>query len=1061
MSAIRNEMILASAGSGKTYALTTRFIALLTAGVAPERIAALTFTRKAAGEFFDEILTRLADAASTPSAAAKLADTVGQAGLGCDDFRALLRTVANAMPRLTLGTMDGFFAGVVGAFPLELGLAGEMKILDTAEAAEEVRRVMGRLFAVTRSRRPGQDAMLDAFKLATLGVEEKAVTRLLDRFLEDYHELYRMAGDPDAWGNGQRIWPDGFPWGDGGGEPDERVRTLREWVAIEAGEMTPGQLGRWEDFAQACLEWSPGGPLPAPLEYMVKNVLKAGSEFVDGTGPVTIDRRRQTPPSSVREAVVGLVRRVIALELGRRISATRGIASLLREFDTAYDSEVRRSGRLTFSDVLELLGASRVLAFRERDETARRIVEFRMDGRIDHWLLDEFQDTSRRQWQVLENLIDEAVQDPSGDRSFFYVGDVKQAIFSWRGGDPRLFGHVQARYSTGGANAIEARELNRSFRSGEAIIDLVNRIFGAAGAVSSVFPEAAELWKRTWRLHETAVPERTGQAVVLLADDEKGRFQIALDLIRVLDPLARGFSCAVLVKKNDTATRLAEFLRREGRIAAVAESDLMIGRDNPWSATFVSLLRAAAHPGDSVSWSHLMMTPAKVWLAGIGVTTRDQLVRRIIAEVGERGYESLASTWLQGMRKFLDGDDPFTLRRAGQLIAVSRTFDESGGGSVAAFIRCLEAASVRETEGSDVVRVMTIHKSKGLGFDVVILPDLEGVGLASRRDGPAVSKLQDGSVDWVLEYPGNLIADNDARLRTYLEGARAEACFESLALLYVAVTRAKRGLYAVMKTPGRSSACSYPRFLSEALGSEVREIPIGPARFNGIFSTGDSSWLSEGGSALTLAAWSPHGVQTGLAVERTVRKVASKVGVRSESFLDILSAERGMGTARGIAIHELLATIGWSDGLDIARWSALAIGRGFAKEVVKEVAGLLQVAELREVFGRPGEEWEVWRERAFESFIDGIWVSGVFDRVCISRGPGGEIREVCVYDFKSDRVALESGKPGVPERYSMQIDLYRRVLAGAIGMSPENVRAGLVFTKIGKLVWIERARSGN
>ncbi|HUG11571.1 MAG TPA: UvrD-helicase domain-containing protein, partial [Opitutaceae bacterium] len=106
MTQIRNEMILASAGSGKTYELTTRFIALLAAGVEPERIAALTFTRKAAGEFFDEILTRLADAASSEESAGRLATKVKREAMLSADFGALLRRMVDAMPRLTLGTMD-------------------------------------------------------------------------------------------------------------------------------------------------------------------------------------------------------------------------------------------------------------------------------------------------------------------------------------------------------------------------------------------------------------------------------------------------------------------------------------------------------------------------------------------------------------------------------------------------------------------------------------------------------------------------------------------------------------------------------------------------------------------------------------------------------------------------------------------------------------------------------------------------------------------------------------------------------------------------------------------
>src|ERR1700757_1612787 len=140
-------MILASAGSGKTYALTDRFVALLARGAAPERIAALTFTRKAAGEFFDEILRKLARAAVDENAARKLAADIGVPGRGPADFLKMLRAVTDAMHRLSLGTLDSFFARVVRTFPLELGLGGEFEILQEHAARLERRRVLRRMFA--------------------------------------------------------------------------------------------------------------------------------------------------------------------------------------------------------------------------------------------------------------------------------------------------------------------------------------------------------------------------------------------------------------------------------------------------------------------------------------------------------------------------------------------------------------------------------------------------------------------------------------------------------------------------------------------------------------------------------------------------------------------------------------------------------------------------------------------------------------------------------------------------------------------------------------------------
>ena len=126
MTPLRHTMILASAGSGKTYALTNRYVALLAMGARPERIVALTFTRKAAGEFFDEILNKLARAADDPAQAAHLAGAIGQPALGSGDFLGLLRSGVEAKPRLTLGTLDSCFVRIGRSCPRELALGGEV-----------------------------------------------------------------------------------------------------------------------------------------------------------------------------------------------------------------------------------------------------------------------------------------------------------------------------------------------------------------------------------------------------------------------------------------------------------------------------------------------------------------------------------------------------------------------------------------------------------------------------------------------------------------------------------------------------------------------------------------------------------------------------------------------------------------------------------------------------------------------------------------------------------------------------------------------------------------------
>ncbi|MEM7603248.1 MAG: UvrD-helicase domain-containing protein, partial [Verrucomicrobiota bacterium] len=219
MPLLHNEMILASAGSGKTYQLTNRYIGLMAMQllaerpVTPERIIAVTFTRKAAGEFFDSILKKLAGAAKNPEDAPALdtddALTQAVAELGREEFTRLLRIFINRMPRLFLGTLDSFYSNILRSFPGEFGLAGDFEILDAhleATARKDVyRSVFQRRFDREEKGDAAQREFLEAFRQATFGKEESRIRRELDQFVSDLHQIYLEASDGNRWGQKEAI----------------------------------------------------------------------------------------------------------------------------------------------------------------------------------------------------------------------------------------------------------------------------------------------------------------------------------------------------------------------------------------------------------------------------------------------------------------------------------------------------------------------------------------------------------------------------------------------------------------------------------------------------------------------------------------------------------------------------------------------------------------------------------------------------------------------------------------------------------------------------------------
>jgi ATP-dependent helicase/nuclease subunit A len=702
---------------------------------------------------------------------------------------------------------------------------------------------------------------------------------------------------------------------------------------------------------------------------------------------------------------------------------------------------VRRAGKLTFADVQRLLEPVGSAA----PDISRLDIDYRLDSGIDHWLLDEFQDTSFGQWRVLANLVDEAIQDPR--RSFFCVGDVKQSIFGWREGDSRLFGEILAHYNAASPGTIVEDRLVRSWRSGPPLLEMVNAVFGNPAAMSALFPQpAVSRWAGEWRTHASAVPGRTGQAALLHAADRDGRWARTLDLLREIRPLERGLTCAILVQKNETAAHLADHLRREGAIPAVAESDLRVCTDNPLGAAILALFRAAAHPGDGMAWEHVRMTPLREILETEGLGTPSALSARILGEVHAAGFERAVEGWLRRAGARLGPTDSFSRERARQFAEAAGIFDLSGGRDIDEFLEFMDQHVVRDTEGAGSVRIMTIHKSKGLGFDVVLLPDLEGKTLMALDRGLSVKRAADRSVQWVLDRPNALFCSADPVLAGFVGDAQADACFERLCVLYVALTRAKRAMYAIVEPRPDSDSRNYPRFLAETLGCGTKEIRVGSLALEGAWSAGDPDWAG----AVPEKTQGPPAVPRIVPLDRgrAPRVVRLPARVPSSQRVGSVAADRlfSLDSAAefGAAVHALLARVEWWDG------AGDPLGKGVSGPAADEARSCIRAPEHADAWIRstaPGSVSEVWRERPFEGVIDGAWVTGRFDRVVVNRSPSGDPISAVVYDFKTGRLEPDADSSVEGSRHADQLAIYRRAAAALTGLPLSAVRGELIRTR--------------
>ena len=182
--------ILASAGSGKTYQLTTRYLQLLVAGADPNSILATTFTRAAAGEIRDRLLRDLAEAAIDPNQRRALAKRLDQTALSEDDVLEILASLAGQLHRLQIRTLDSFFGTVVRSFALELGIGAEAGIVEQ-ELGRRYRREAVRLMLDERD----PQRLVDLLRKLTQGTSDRSVLHAIDRTVEGLYALYREADE--------------------------------------------------------------------------------------------------------------------------------------------------------------------------------------------------------------------------------------------------------------------------------------------------------------------------------------------------------------------------------------------------------------------------------------------------------------------------------------------------------------------------------------------------------------------------------------------------------------------------------------------------------------------------------------------------------------------------------------------------------------------------------------------------------------------------------------------------------------------------------------------------
>jgi len=1092
---IGHEIITASAGAGKTWSLTLRYIRLLAMGADPCSIIALTFSRKAAGEFFTAILRRLATAAENDAAAAALARDAEMPALRREDFRRHLATLVREMPSLMLGTMDSFFVRIARSFPLELGLAGDFAILDDHQQGLERERVLSRVFAPGQLNEAGRREFLYAFQQATWGKDEVRLKRLLGEFLKDWQSYFFEAPDEEVWGDPARIWPGGRPQPD----PDKPMSTLiaeARSAMNQVPELKDSQRETIEKLFAGLETHTPGTPAGGDWKLLLAKLMEALPDLARGEAVITL-RSKVTLRAPFTDKLHALMCRFVHDTFTVCLHQTRGIHRILALYDRHYHDMVRRQGRLTFQDVqlilrgdisVEARGAGALTEKRGLPCARRQSIDYRLDARYAHWLLDEFQDTSRVQWSVLQNLCDEAIQDTEGVRSFFAVGDEKQSIFTWRGAEPGLFGDVLAFYNQAGER-IKVTPLALSQRSGPAIISMVNRLCGNLPLLMDLEKVAGGVKLWPWQAHSSAHPDRTGCGAVIevpvnkdIETADEAVWRTCAELLRQLQPLRRGLTCAVICHRNDRATKIANELRLHSGMEVVCESDVSIATDNPAASAMLALLKAAAHPADRYSWQQVLMSPpgdviAARWPDAAGRTAlaradarRARFTDCVLRQVTAGGFEKTLRTWRLWLLEDQPSLDSFSRARLDDLCRAAQEFDAGGSRDTDEFIAFAESWSVRESAHSNAVQVMTLHKSKGLTFDIVILPDLADRHMYQHRSHAGTGRNDARELTWLTVLPAKDIATADPVVREALEAVEAGQWRERLAQLYVAVTRAKRANYILLPPPPKESdSVTLARIVRHMLANGDRApLTIGTRECEVLSLEGTLNWFETEPlkPSVQTASVASGDLFAGIpaAADAPPVSIPSLPRTSPSSHGHALTGSfirRRESRRFGNFVHALLSRVEWaeSDPLNTVRETFRRLcpaPEDWHTAALSSVERSLADPVIRRAFSRPGGAAVLWRERPFEAVINGERVSGIFDRVTAGMDAAGHPVAAHLIEFKTDQLRDSADAiSAAVTRHARQTRLYRAALGQLTGLPFSGITVSLLFTALPRLVTCE------
>lgn len=719
--------IRASAGSGKTYALTSRYIYLLFLGARASEILCITFTNKARQEMLERIsatLAKLTQDSSDLSANSYAQDLVAK-GISPQTIHAQSKAIYARFiaSHNHIMTFDAFFNMVVKKFSFYAGILSDYEISANLDIGDEA-------FAKTLDSLNSADFM----RLVGFCVANDLKPRELKEMIEGLQTTLKIDS---------ATIPHLKPNPNFAKEVIDEFQSLRDFVL----QITEGKKGRGvTDLRKRFLKEVDSNDIFAILDR-----LNLTQNMQDSLDSLDLDK-------AFYEGKIQKIKSLFKDYFDAKESEILGqIYDIFVIYERHKNALLKSKNKLNFSDI------SNICYDLLNHHIDRNFFYFRLDSKINHILVDEFQDTNLRQYEILKPLIDE-IKGGVGriaNRSLFFVGDEKQAIYGFRGCDSRIFRAISDRLQ------MSITSLPTNYRSAKNIVEFVNTSF-----------------KGHFKDYESQKPNSDKNGFVAVITKPKDEILPTIRT-RIQDLLDKNkHDIAILTRKGKSAKEIYEFLKVEfPSIKISVESD---SNTNKEYLIILNALKFAQTRNifylkncEKLNGEALNLNESSANLARFGDDLPFDKIKFSQMEVSQIVHLFIKQFALYG-------------KSALQILEESANFDDLGE-----FIEYLQSAEIKSSSDSKSdIQIMTIHKSKGLEFGDVIVCELGG---------------GDNSVD--MFYSENFGGDKiyyfgnanfrkrrafcDSNFARIWETKKAQDNTDALNLLYVAFTRAKESLFVI------------------------------------------------------------------------------------------------------------------------------------------------------------------------------------------------------------------------------------------------------------------------